>query len=270
MFTYIPNRVLLEIGPLTVHWYGLLVVTGFLVGFSVFYYLFKKYQLKTDGAYNLFFYTIIFGLIGARVYYIFYAWSYYSQHPLDILKVWQGGLAIHGAIIAAVVVIYFYSKKKGWSVWLITDLAATALPLSLAIGRWGNYFNQELFGRPTDLPWGIPVAVVSRPAEFINFTHFHPTFLYEFILDLILFGILMFIHFRKFRNQKLEIRNWKSGNITLLFLFGYSLIRFLMEFLRVDYSPVFWGMRWAQLVSLIIMVAVIIFWFIRKKKFLRI
>ncbi|MFA5076266.1 MAG: prolipoprotein diacylglyceryl transferase [Patescibacteria group bacterium] len=266
--SYYPSPTLLSLGPVNIHWYGLLVVLGFLAGLAVVVYLFKKYSLPVNQAYDLFFYLIIFGLIGARIYYVLYSWEYYSQHLSEVIKVWRGGLAIHGAIIAALVTLYFYCRQKKYSFGLLTDIIATAVPLSLAIGRWGNYFNQELFGRPTNLPWGIGISWFNRPAAYQNFEYFHPTFLYESLLDLIVFGVLMLLHRR--RLGRTEDKRWVSrGNITLSFLLLYSVVRFNMEFLRLDSSPVVFGVRWAQLVSAIIFVGILVFWlvqFFRNKK----
>jgi phosphatidylglycerol:prolipoprotein diacylglycerol transferase len=262
MFTTPPPAILFNLGPLAVHYYGLLVVAGFVLGLVVVVSLFKKNNWQVDEAYNLFFYCIVFGLVGARLYYVAYAWDYYSAQPVDIVKIWQGGLAIHGAIIAAVVTIYFYAKKRKLNLWQLTDIVATAVPLSMALGRWGNYFNQELFGTPTSLPWGIPIELAHRPEQYLNFSFFHPTFLYESLLDLGLFVILWQVQARQIKLGEKA----KFGTTTLLFLFGYSLIRFLLEFWRTDFSPEFLGVRWAQGLSAVIMAAVLIVLAVKKLK----
>ncbi|MFA6533547.1 MAG: prolipoprotein diacylglyceryl transferase [Patescibacteria group bacterium] len=260
MHTYLPSSIIFQLGSLSIHWYGLLVTAGFLAGLFVLVRLFRFYGRPPAEAYDLFFYVIIFGLLGARIYYVFYDWAYYSGHLIDVFKVWQGGLAIHGAIIAALLTIYFYSRRRGWTVLVITDIVAACVPLALAIGRWGNYFNQELFGRPTNLPWGIPISLANRPAEYITSQYFHPTFLYESLMDLALAAVLLCWHCRCLKQaakSQLEVR---PGEITLGFLFGYSLIRFVTEFWRVDYSPLVFGLRWAQVLSGVVMVGVIGFW----------
>ncbi|MFA5358292.1 MAG: prolipoprotein diacylglyceryl transferase [Patescibacteria group bacterium] len=267
MFSTAPNSILLQLGSLAIHWYGLLVVVGFVVGFLIMLFLFKKNNLSSDDAYDLFFYVIVFGIIGARLYYVFYAWQYYSQNLLDVFKIWHGGLAIHGAIIAAIITIYFYSKRKKWSPWMIADVIATCVPLSLAIGRWGNYFNQELFGKPTTLPWSIPIEPANRPEQYSNFTKFHPTFLYESILDLILFTVLFIWQKRRRREAGSE---GQDGIITLFFLIGYSVIRFFMEFLRTDYSPLIFGFRFAQVLSGVVFfvtLSIVLFFKFRRKWF---
>jgi phosphatidylglycerol:prolipoprotein diacylglycerol transferase len=137
---------------------------------------------------------------------------------------------------------------------LLLDLLASALVIAQAIGRWGNYFNSELYGRPSDLPWAIPIAWQNRMAGFENFTHFHPTFLYESLWCLFIFIFLFW-----------RIKKIKPGLIFLLYLFLYSLGRFLIEFLRIDYQPVWFGLRLGHWTSLILIILSIVFYFILKK-----
>lgn len=184
---------------------------------------------------------ILVGLIGARLYYVLYAWSYYHNHLVEIVQLWQGGLAIHGTLIGGGLAAWWYARRHRLSFLLLIDLAVPAMALGQAIGRWGNYFNQELFGRPTALPWGIPIDPSHRPSAFASFEFFHPTFLYESALDLILVGVLVWL-----------IRRWpnrRPGNIAAVYAIGYGIIRLAMEFLRVDYSPIVAGVRWAGVVS---------------------
>lgn len=254
---------MLELGPLKIHWYGFLIAIGAVLGFLVVLYFAKKYKLKKDHVYNLAFWVIIFGLIGDRLYYVFYAWEYYSHNLLDIFKIWQGGLAIHGAMIAGIIVIYLYAKKHKLNPWFLADLAVIALPLAMAFGRWGNYFNMELFGSPTDLPWGIFIAEEKRPTEFFYNTHFHPTFLYESIANLLIFLVLFICHFIKSNKNTFdkykgagpepEQVRYGAGNIVLTYFILYSIVRFSNEFLRLDWSPYFLGLRWAQFTSLVIL-----------------
>lgn len=253
LHSFQPQPILFELGWLKIHWYGFLIAMGILLSFLVVSYLAKQYKIKKDHLYNLAFYLIIFGLLGDRFYYVIYAWEYYSHNLLDIFKIWQGGLAIHGAMIAGLIVIYIYGKRHNIKFGLLADLLVVALPLAMAIGRWGNYFNMELFGRPTDLPWGIPIIESKRPIEFIDFDYFHPTFLYESLWNFFIFIILFAWHkirLIKNKNNLEQIQGW--GNITLAYFVLYSVGRFLNEFLRQDYSPYFLGLRWAQFTSLVI------------------
>jgi len=271
LHTFNPQPILFGLGALEVHWYGFLIAIGALLAFGIFYYLAQKYGLKKDDVYNLVFYLIIFGLIGDRLYYVIYAWGYYSQNLLDIFKVWEGGLAIHGAMIAGIIVILIYAKRHKLSPWLILDMLVVGLALAMAVGRWGNYFNQELFGWPTNLPWGIPISFEHRPPELMNSQYFHPTFLYESLWNLVIFGSLFFWHkirLAKQISQRLtslrpEIKkpdlNRGFGNIAIAYFILYSTGRFLNEFLRIDFSPYVFGLRWAQVASLAIIFTCLVF-----------
>jgi phosphatidylglycerol:prolipoprotein diacylglycerol transferase len=228
-----------------------LIAIGAFLGFIALLSIAKRYGLKKDDIYDLTFYLIIFGLIGDRLYYVLYAWHYYSQNLWDILKIWEGGLAIHGAMIAGILVIYFYGRKHKINFWLLLDIFIIALPLAMAFGRWGNYFNQELFGRPTGLAWGIPILPEKRPPEFVNNNYFHPTFLYECLWNLFIFFVLYSWHKFRLKNKNPE-QIQGLGNIALAYFILYSVGRFFNEFLRLDYSPYFLGLRWAQFFSLLI------------------
>jgi len=271
LHTFNPQPILFRLGSLGIHWYGFLIAMGALLAFLVFYYLAQKYGLKKDDIYNLVFYVVIFGLIGDRLYYVFYAWGYYSKNLLDIFKIWEGGLAIHGAMIAGLVVIIIYARRHKLSPWLILDILVVSLALAMAIGRWGNYFNQELFGWPTNLPWGIPILPEHRMAELMNFKYFHPTFLYESLWDLMIFVSLFSWHKLRLAKQKIPGQIRGLGNISLVYFILYSVGRFLNEFLRIDYSPYFLGLRWAQIMSLVIIgtCLLIIFYKIYKKVLFR-
>lgn len=247
-----PQPILFQFGPLTIHWYGFFIALSFLLGIVIILYLAKKKNIKSDEIFDLGFWLVLAGIIGARLYeVIFINWHYYQNNLSAIFKIWQGGLAIHGAILGGLFVLLIWTRIKKTSFWLWSDLAVVVLALGQAIGRWGNYFNQELFGRPTNASWGIFIEVVNRPAEFIQSSYFHPAFLYESILNFILFLILFFI---VKKSSRLSIS-------TLIYLIGYSIIRFFMEFIRIDPTPEFWGLRLPQWVSLLIFALVILILF---------
>jgi phosphatidylglycerol:prolipoprotein diacylglycerol transferase len=264
LHTFQPQPILLEIGWLKIYWYGFLIAIGIVLAFLVILYLAKKYKLDKDHVYNLAFYLIVFGLIGDRLYYVIYAWDYYSQNLLDIFKIWQGGLAIHGAMIAGLLVLYIYGKKNDLKFGFLADLFVIGLPLAMFFGRFGNYFNMELFGLPTDLPWGIPIIEAKRPAQYLTSTYFHPTFLYESLWNLIIFIVLFAWHKLRLNKYKNPDKIQGLGNIALIYFILYSLGRFLNEFLRLDYSPYFLGLRWAQFISLIIIIVCLIIIITRK------
>ncbi|PIR06871.1 MAG: prolipoprotein diacylglyceryl transferase [Candidatus Komeilibacteria bacterium CG11_big_fil_rev_8_21_14_0_20_36_20] len=245
--SYLPQPILFSVGPFSVHWYGLILVVAILVGgLFIQRNLLKNSIITKKQVEDLFFYLVIFGLISARLgHVIFFNLNYYLHHLADVLKVWQGGLSIQGAILGGLITLFFWSKKHQVNIWCLADKLTPALLLGQIIGRWGNYFNQELFGQPTDSWIGIPISLANRPIGFGQFSYFQPVFFYEGLLNLILFIILIWLG----KKDKL-----KTGLITLLYLTSYSLIRFLMEFIRIDETPVILGWRLPQLLSLIIVV----------------
>lgn len=259
LHNFIPDPVLVNIGPANIHWYGLFVVSGIIAALYITLYLANKFSINKEIIWDLSFYLIIFGLIGARIYEIFLEFPYYLNNPAQIIQVWEGGLAIHGAIIAGLLTIYYFSNKYKINFWRLTSIIAPGLSLGQAIGRFGNWFNQELFGLPTNLPWGIPINLENRPLEFINQTFFHPTFFYESLGSLIIFAILL-ITISSY--NKLEIKS--AMQITALYLFLYSFLRFVLEFIKIDRTPIFIGLRWPQVISLLIIFSALI---IFKKSF---
>ncbi len=268
-----PSPVMVSWGMIKIYWYGFFIVLGFFVAFAVLNFLVKKYKLNKDNISDLVFYLFVFGLVGARVYDILLEWRYYLQHPLNIFKIWEGGLAIHGGIIAGVLVIWFFIKKKKikgldsgafFDFFKLSSLIVCVLPLAQAIGRLGNYFNQELFGLPTLLPWGIFISPENRPLRYINYSFFHPTFLYEALGDLLIFVILFFIHLWLIKKNKFNFKN--SFLIVALYLVLYSILRFSLEFIRIDFAPTILGWRFPQIVSFVIILLVLITFVILKKK----
>ncbi len=268
LHTFHPSPILVSLGPIHVYWYGFFIVLGVLAALTVAIYLAKFYQIKTDTMIDLALWLVIGGILGARLYDIFLEWPYFSSHPLDILKIWQGGLAIHGGIIGGAISLWLFTllnptksapsdltgftKKDNHNFWRLATIAVTALPLAQAFGRWGNYFNQELFGRPTSLPWGIPIDQIHRPWQYLNYDYFHPAFLYESMGNLLIFIILISLQVWFIKKQKLLDSNFLI--LTSYFLL-YSLLRFSTEFLRIDATPTVLGWRWPQLVSLFIIIS---------------
>lgn len=268
-----PEPILFSYGFLTIRWYGVFIALALAAGVWVFYWLNKKIGImKNDDVFDLAFWLAVGGIVGARAYEVFIlAWPYYRENLWAIGKIWEGGLAIHGAIIGGLAVLAWWSwrhslplprgDQEGFAFWRLADLIAVVLPLGQAIGRWGNYFNQELFGRPTSAPWGIFIAPPNRPPDFINFTYFHPAFLYESILDLALF-VALWLLFSPFIRWRLRGGN-NTGLLVALYFIGYGLIRFLMEFIRIDPAPLLFGLRLPQWVSLALIVAGFIVIFVK-------
>jgi len=213
------------------HLYGLFIAIGVLIGLEAA----KKAQKKLASFGTTYFkfdledfvpWLLLPGIIGARLYHVVDYWQYYSQNLTEIFKVWQGGLGIYGGILGGLTGLYFYVifHKKRQLLAYILDSIAFALPISQAIGRLGNFFNQELFGLPTHLPWGIFIDINNRPVEYITTSYFHPLFAYEAFLNLILFTLM----------RKLLQKQRHPGFYLGVYLLGYGIIRFGMEFLRID------------------------------------
>ncbi len=239
-----PNPIAFQIGPLTIYWYGLLIATGALVGAYVASLEARRRGLNPDHVWNGLVVCLILGLIGARLYHVVSSpaggaqgWNYYRTHPLDIIRFWQNGrlvgisgLGIYGAIAGGLLGLYLYTRFAGLKFLQWADIGAPGLAIGQAIGRWGNYFNQELYGNPTNLPWGIPIDQAHRLPQFRDLppeTRFHPTFLYESLWDLLTVGVLLYVA-RRFGDRLYD------GDILLLYGILYPLGRFLVEFQRPD------------------------------------
>lgn len=250
LHTFHPSPILISLGPVHIYWYGFFIVLGTLSALTVAIYLGKLYGLKADTIIDLSLWLILGGLIGARLYDVLLNWSYFSSQPLDIFKVWQGGLAIHGALIGGLIALWLFVKKYRQNFWQLTAIMATVLPLAQAIGRWGNYFNQELFGRPTDSLLGIPIDPINRPWQYLNFEYFHPAFLYESFGNLAIFFILFYCQIRVIKKQKFT--NKRYALCVMRYAILYSLLRFSLEFIRIDTTPIIFGLRFPQIASLLI------------------
>ena len=234
--------------------YGILISTAILVCILIVEKRAKDLGKAPSIVWDLATTAILSGLIGARIYHVLDYWQYYSAQPSKVFHFWEGGLGIWGGIFGAFLGISIYlklrTKKYGSeSTLLWLDLIAGVAPLGQAIGRLGNYFNHENFGMPTTLPWGIYIDPQHRPENYANSSTFHPLFLYEGILDVLLCFLL---------NREAKNHNYGQGYILGFYLLGYSLIRFLLEFLKVNPWK-FDGIPVAQIVSVATIVATIVF-----------
>ncbi|BAY90460.1 MULTISPECIES: prolipoprotein diacylglyceryl transferase [unclassified Tolypothrix] len=241
-----PGPILWRIGPITIRWYGLLIATAVLIGVSLSQYLAKRRNVNPDLLSDLSIWLVIGAIPAARLYYVLFQWPEYAQHPDRIIAIWQGGIAIHGAILGGLVAALIFAKLKQVSFWQLADLVAPSLILGQAIGRWGNFFNSEAFGDPTNLPWKLYIPPDRRPPELINFEYFHPTFLYESLWDLMVFAVLLTLFFRSLQGKP----RLKIGTLFLTYLATYSLGRLWIEGFRTD-SLMLGPLRMAQVVSLI-------------------
>jgi prolipoprotein diacylglyceryl transferase len=241
------DRVAFSIFGIDVMWYGVLISAGVLLGVVIALREAKRSGFKEDNLLDFLLYAIPAGIVGARAYYVIFSWDYYSRNLSQIINTRNGGLAIHGAIIAGVITAALFCKKRKINVLELIDLVIPSLIIGQAIGRWGNFINQEAYGGPTNLPWGI----------IIDGQKVHPTFLYESIIDFCIFIFL--IWFRK--NKKTT-----DGQIFGLYLILYSAGRYFVEGLRTD-SLMFMGMRVAQLISIAsIIIGVLLLIYVKNNK----
>lgn len=241
-----PGPILIKIGPLTIRWYGLLIATAVLLGVSLSQYLAKRRHVNPDLLGDLVIWLVIGAIPAARLYYVLFEWSEYAKNPGKIIAIWEGGIAIHGAILGGTIATLIFARINKISFWQLADLVAPSLILGQAIGRWGNFFNSEAFGSPTNLPWKLFIPLERRPLGYENFDYFHPTFLYESVWNLMVFGLLLTLFFRSLQGKP----RLKTGTVFLVYLVAYSLGRFWIEGLRTD-SLMFGPIRMAQVVSLV-------------------
>jgi len=252
LHTFQPSAVLFSLGPIQIYWYGFFIVLGIIIALLIAFQLAKYYQIKPNVVFDLVFWLIIGGIIGARLYDVGLQFHYYLDHPEQIIKIWQGGLAIHGGIIGGIIVIYLFARHQKINFWKLAALVAPGLALAQALGRWGNYFNQELFGLPTNLSWGIPINILNRPLNYISNNYFHPTFLYESLGCLLIFLVLLIINI--YHIKKSQLNNFFFAWSVALYMILYSILRFSLEFIRLDETPYFLGLRWPQIISLLIII----------------
>ena len=235
-----PGAVAFQLGPLTIRWYGILMATAIGVGFWLARREAQREKLPADDILRVAQWAVIAGLVGARLYEVIFSWDYYGQYPEKIIAVWEGGLAIHGALIVGPLVGVYLARRWHVPIWRSLDSAAPSIVLGQAIGRWGNFFNEEAFGRPTSLPWKLYIAPPHRPLAFAQDEYFHPTFRYESLWDLAVFLVLVLCLRPLLRDR--------PGGLFFCYVGLYSVGRFAIESLRLDS---FWldGFRVPQLAS---------------------
>jgi phosphatidylglycerol---prolipoprotein diacylglyceryl transferase len=255
------DRIAIEVGPFTVYWYGVIIGLGILIGFLLVTKESRKTGLDQDVFPDLLIWAIPTSILFARIYYVSFEWEYYKENPLNIIAVWEGGIAIHGALIGAVLTTIIYCYKKGISFWKVADIAAPSLILAQSIGRWGNFINQEAHGTQVSREFlesmFLPDFIVDQ--MFIEGNYYHPTFLYESMWNLLGFVVLITIR-RKFTKLK-------QGDVFLTYLIWYSTGRFFVEGMRTDSLMLTDSIRVAQLISLLIIGIAIFLMNYRRKKY---
>lgn len=252
------NPVLFTLFGIEIRWYSVLLLTGMIIAMFMFIKEGKRFNIPKDFTFNLAFWVIIIGIISARLYYCVFNFSLYKDNLLDIFKIWEGGLAIHGGLIGGFITLFIYTKKYSVNTYKITDMAVVPLLLAQSIGRWGNFFNSEAHGVATTYyhlkELHIPEKIIEGMK--IGNVYYHPTFFYESLYCLVGFIILLFIR---------RYRYLKRGQLTCIYLMYYSVGRFFIESLRTD-SLMFSGFRVAQIISVVLFVIGLIAFMILGRK----
>jgi phosphatidylglycerol:prolipoprotein diacylglycerol transferase len=250
---YVEDPVAFSIFGFEIVWYGIIIALATVIGFIVAYFTAGYRGEKKDEVLNFAPLALIFSIIGARLIHVLVNWSYYSRHPGYILAFRRGGLAIQGAILGGVIALIIFCKIRKLDFWLWADIASPALVLGQAIGRWGNFFNQEAYGKPTNLPWKIFIDEANRLPGYERYEYFHPTFLYESVANFLLFIILMLMH-RYYKKRPGRIPN---GLIFATYLGIYSIYRTIIEYYRIDSSSFKTPLGEVKVVYIINMVTII-------------
>lgn len=253
------NKVALQLGPISIHWYGIILGTGALVGLLLAIREGKRrWNLSSDLFLDLILFAVPISILFARLYYVAFEWGYYSTHPEDIFAVWEGGLAIHGALIGAILVGYFFTRYKKISFWGLADIAAPSLIIGQAIGRWGNFVNQEAHGGPVSRQFLENLHLPNWIIEQMNIQgiYYHPTFLYESVWNFA--GFILLVILRNF--------NPRRGELFFTYLIWYSIGRYYIEGMRTDSLMLTDTIRIAQLLSLALILFMVLLLLYRRFK----
>ncbi len=250
-----------------IYFYGILIMLGALAATWIASYRARQYGQNSDEAWDILPWALIGGIVGARIWHILtppasmvaqgITTGYYLTHPLEMLNLRNGGLGIPGAVIGGFLAVWIYARRKDERILTWADIIAPGLAVAQAIGRWGNFFNQELYGRPTSLPWKLFIEPAKRLPEYKDVAYYHPLFLYEFIWNLLNAGLLIWIG-RRYKNIL------RRGDLFLIYAIFYSFGRFFLEFLRLDPSPVA-GLDANQALMAVIFVAASLGLFLRHR-----
>ncbi len=254
------NPIAFNLGGLQVHWYGIIIALGALVGVIMAMREAKRRHLDPDNILDLVLYGVPIALVGARLYYVIFELPFYLANPSEIIKIWHGGIAIYGGLIAAFIVLLVLCKKRNISPWLMLDIAAPSVLFGQIVGRWGNFMNQEAFGAKTSLDFlqslHLPHFIIEQ--MYINGAYRQPTFLYESVGNLI--GLVLIL---VLRNRK---HLFKRGEVFLAYLIWYPAVRFFVEGMRTDSLYILPGVRVSQVLSLVLFVVAIGLFIYRRKR----
>lgn len=256
------------IGPVTIRYYGVILMLGALAGAFLAEREARRRKQPSDLVWDGLIWVLVGGVIGARIWHILtpppsmvergITTMFYLTHPLDAINIPAGGLGIPGAVIGGALALYWFSRRRKISFLLWVDIAAPALALGQAIGRWGNFINQELYGKPSNLPWAITIDPANRLPEYMNVSRYHPLFLYESIWNLLNMGLLLWLA-RRYGNR---LRN---GDLLWVYMIFYPVGRFFLEFIRLDYSIVA-GVNFNQVFMLVVAIAGVAILYLRHRQ----
>jgi prolipoprotein diacylglyceryl transferase len=238
-----PKHGIVHIGPLPLHAYGLMLAIGVLVATRVAEKRWTRTGRDAKDFSAIVVPVVIAGVIGARVYHLFTGYSWSDGGFIGAFEIWKGGLSIWGAVAGGLIAVVVIARRRHLESLVLMDAIAPGVVLAQAIGRWGNYFNQELFGRPSKLPWAVEIDLAHRPPGYERFATFHPTFLYESLWCLVVFGTILFVE-RRFK--------LKRGQVFALYIAMYTFGRIWFEALRIDDATRIFGVRFNLLVSILL------------------
>lgn len=248
-----------NLGGISIKWYGIIMAMAIILAVSMAIVEGKKRQIASDDFIDLLLWAVPLGYVGARIYYVIFEWDYYVQHPDQIIAIWNGGIAIYGGLLAGLAVLLVFCYKRMLPPFLMLDVITPGVMAAQILGRWGNFFNQEAHGGPTTLHFlqslHLPQFIISQMK--IGGVYYQPTFLYESFLNLI--GLILILILRHKKHLL------KQGEIFMLYLGWYSVVRFFVEGMRTDSLYLFGGIRVSQLLSLILFFVVIALFIYRRK-----
>lgn len=243
------NPIAFQLGPIAVHWYGIIIGLGALLGLWLAVREGERRGLHKDTFVDLVLFAIPIAILCARAYYVIFQWGYYSEHPDQIIQIWNGGLAIHGGLIGAVLTGIIYAKVKGLSFWKLADIGAPSILLGQAIGRWGNFMNQEAHGEAVSRAFlenlHLPDFIINQ--MYIDGQYYQPTFLYESLWSFT--GVVVLLLLRK--------ANLKRGELFLIYVIWYSMGRYFIEGLRTDSLMLTENLRIAQVISIVLILCAV-------------
>lgn len=255
---FVINPEILSLGPISIRWYAVLILSGAVLATVLSNRLAKSKGFPDDFITDLLFYVLPIGILGARIYYVVFKWDIYQNDLLAIFKVWEGGLAIYGGLLAGLGVIYWYSKKYKANPIVVVDIIVPYVLLAQAIGRWGNFINQEAFGDAVTRSYleslHLPTFIIDQMN--VNGVYYQPTFLYESMLSFLGFILLVVL-----RNR---VKTLRIGDLTLGYMFWYGIERFIVEGMRSD-SLYIGTIRVSQALSLVLVVVAIVVYFYKKR-----